>query len=228
MPRPGSAEPGRSTWNMAPESAGVRPPLNPRALGAGRANPSDDPGAGPWYRGPSNRLPGLAITRGAALRATGRACASTHRRASRSTGQPWLGESPMAWVPRDAAAYPLADPARRTAWREKERCRRATSESAFHVEHRAAVGGVAGALGGVAHAAGPLLLVPRADASNSGLGPPRLPPPDCRWAVVVPCGRACRLANADDGWRGDPAGACSGRTSPLDPFFSPGGADCSV
>ena len=49
--------PRRSTWNMAPDSAGVRSPLNARAHGHGRANPSDDPGSGPSGRGPSEQTP---------------------------------------------------------------------------------------------------------------------------------------------------------------------------
>ena len=139
LPRPGSAEPGRSTWNMAPESAGVRPPLNTRAHGAGRANSSDDPGAGPWDRGPSEQTPGPGDHPRAGLASDG-----SGLRFYPSTSQP---------VERAALARRVADGMRAlvtprlilrscpcTARREKKYCRRATSESVFHVEHRAAVG----------------------------------------------------------------------------------------
>jgi hypothetical protein len=224
MPRPGSAEPGRSTWNMAPESAGVRPPLNPRALGAGRANPSDDPGAGPWDRGPSEQTPGPGDHPRAGLASDG-----SGLRFYPSTSQPvdWAALARrvadgmgalvtprlILWqvLPVHGAAKEGALPAGDL----RVRVPRGTSRSGGGCRRRSGRRGARCR----SHAA----CADTGDASNSGLGPPRLPPPDCRWAVVVPCGRACRLANADHGWRDEPASACSGKTSPLDLLLPPGG-----
>ncbi len=137
LPPPGSAEPGRSTWNMASDWAGVRPPLNTRAHGHGGANSSDDPDAGPWDRGPSEQTPGPGHHPRAGLASDG-----SGLRFYPSTSQP---------VERAALARRIADGIRAlvtprlkscpcTARREEKHCRRATSESVFHVEHRAAVG----------------------------------------------------------------------------------------
>jgi hypothetical protein len=95
MPRPGRAEPGRSTWNMTPDSAGVRLPLNTRAHGHGRADPSDDPSAGPCDRSPSARSPGPGHHPRAGFASDGLGLRFYPSTTHRSTSQP-VGRAALA------------------------------------------------------------------------------------------------------------------------------------
>lgn len=212
--------PRRSTWNMAPDSAGVRSPLNARAHGHGRANPSDDPGSGPSGRGPSEQTPapGDHPRAGLAGDASGlRFYPATSRPVERAVLAPRVtdGIRPLVtprltlWqvLPVHGAAGEGALPAVDI----RVRVPRGTSRSGGGRRRRSGRHG-AGCRSVACAATG-------ADASNSGPGP-RLQPPDGRWAVVAPCAPVCRLPGADDGWQDDPAGACSGETSPLYPLLS--------
>lgn len=157
LPPPGSAEPGRSTWNMASDWAGVRPPLNTRAHGHGGANSSDDPDAGPWDRGPSEQTPGPGHHPRAGLASDGsglRFYPSTSQPVERAALARRIADGIRALVtPRlvlsvHGAARGEALPAGDI----RVRVPRGTSRSS---------GAVAGLLGGVAHAAGSLLLPTR-------------------------------------------------------------------
>lgn len=224
MPRPGSAEPGRSTWNMAPDPAGVRPPLNTRAHGHGRADPSDDPGAGPWDRGPSEQTPGPGDHSRAGLASDG-----SGLRFYPSRSEPVERAAPAQRVA-DGIRAPVTP--RLTPWQVlpvhgaagkgalpaddiQVRVPRGTSRRGGGRRRRSGPRG--------AHCRSIACADTGADASDSGLGPPRLRPPDRRWAVLAPCGPVCCLPNADDGWRDEPACAYSGGTSPVDRLLCLGG-----
>ncbi len=228
MPPPGSAGPGRSTWNMAPDSAGMWLPLSTRAHGHGRGSPSDDPGAG-RDRGPSEQTPGRGDRPRAGLASDGpglRFHPSTSQPAERAALARRVAGGVRALVtpgltlwqvlPVHGAAGEGELPARDM----RVRVPRGTSRSG---------GGVAGALGGVAHAAGSR-LVPTGGPTRAtrvwghpGCGRPTADGPSSRFLdrCVV-----CRTLTMDGGM--PPPAPAPERPRPCTPYSLWERADCSV
>jgi hypothetical protein len=225
MPRPGSAEPRRSTWNMAPDPAGVRPPLNTRPHGHGRADPSDDPSAGPRDRGLSEQTPAPRDHPRAGLVSVGsglRFDPSRSHPVERAARARRVADGIRALVtarlslcqvlPVDGAAREGASP----AGDMRVRVPRGTSRSVGGRRQRSGRHGACPRRRPVACAdtgAGP---------HNSSVGRPGPRPPDWRWTIVASCGPACRLPIADDEGHEAPASAGSGRASPPDPLLRTG------